>query len=80
MIVTCAWCGRFIEWKDGRGRRGVSHGICRRCYERIMEGPSENAAHGSGDRGILEGQREHDLPADAVRTDAVRGSRAPETV
>ena len=32
--VTCAWCGKDMGEKDGRGVEGVSHGICEECQKK----------------------------------------------
>ena len=31
MDVICAWCGKKIGEKDGKGVEGESHGICDDC-------------------------------------------------
>jgi NMD protein affecting ribosome stability and mRNA decay len=31
ITVICAWCGREIGHKEGG--EGISHGLCRECYE-----------------------------------------------
>lgn len=31
MKVACAWCGKDMDEKDGRGVEGTSHGICEEC-------------------------------------------------
>ncbi|MFC1937362.1 hypothetical protein ACFLWY_02235 [Chloroflexota bacterium] len=35
MKVVCAWCGKEIGEKDGAGVEGVSHGICRSCFDEM---------------------------------------------
>ncbi|MCD6453559.1 MAG: hypothetical protein J7K77_04670 [Dehalococcoidales bacterium] len=35
MRVMCAWCGRDMGAKDGRGITGVSHGLCEQCRRRL---------------------------------------------
>ena len=32
----CAWCNRETGEKDGKGVNGISHGICRECFARLM--------------------------------------------
>jgi len=34
MQVVCAWCGKPMGEKDGKGVEGVSHGICEECYKK----------------------------------------------
>ena len=36
MKIKCAWCGKDMGEKDGKGVRGVSHGICRDCYNKFI--------------------------------------------
>ena len=31
MEIKCAWCGKDMGTKDGKGVTGVSHGICEGC-------------------------------------------------
>lgn len=31
MEVVCAWCTQPMGTKDGRGKTGITHGICRKC-------------------------------------------------
>ena len=33
----CMVCGRFLGLKDGRGVRGISHGICPECLRKWEE-------------------------------------------
>jgi len=39
MIVFCAWCGKFIRFKDAPGaeprKSPISHGICPDCREKL---------------------------------------------
>jgi len=37
MKIVCAWCGRELGEKDGRGIEGVSHGLCNKCLARLQE-------------------------------------------
>ncbi len=37
MQVYCAWCGEFMYLKDGQGQEGVSHGICEKCYKKLLD-------------------------------------------
>ena len=34
MKVVCAWCKKELGEKEGKG---VSHGICKPCKERLLE-------------------------------------------
>ena len=36
MKIVCAWCGKDMGEKDGKGAEGVSHGICRECFAKLM--------------------------------------------
>lgn len=38
MRVVCAWCSKDMGEKDGEGVRGVSHGLCRECFDKVMPG------------------------------------------
>lgn len=31
LTVLCAWCGKDMGQKDGKGQSGTSHGICVKC-------------------------------------------------
>lgn len=35
--VFCAWCGKYMGDKDGQGQTGASHGMCPKCYKKLME-------------------------------------------
>ena len=35
MKIVCAWCGRDIGEKDGKGVEGISHGVCKECFDRL---------------------------------------------
>jgi len=35
MKVVCAWCGKHMGEKDGRGVEGTSHGICKECLSKL---------------------------------------------
>ena len=39
LIVICAWCGKFIRFKDAPGdeppKKPVSHGICKDCKRKL---------------------------------------------
>lgn len=41
LIVICAWCGKFLEFKDIPGEKPpslpVSHGICPACKDKLYE-------------------------------------------
>jgi len=36
MKVVCAWCGKAIGEKDGKGVEGVSHSVCERCLGKLQ--------------------------------------------
>ena len=36
IIVMCAWCGNKIKEIDGKGECGISHGMCKDCYTKII--------------------------------------------
>ena len=38
LTIVCAWCQKPMGTKDGEGQTGVSHSICPKCYEKMMEG------------------------------------------
>ena len=38
MKVACAWCGKDMDEKDGRGVEGTSHGICEECVNKHFPG------------------------------------------
>ena len=35
LIVKCAWCGKYLGVKDGKGVSGISHGICKECADKL---------------------------------------------
>ena len=37
ITVQCAWCGKPMGEKDGKGVSGTSHGMCEECYNRLTE-------------------------------------------
>lgn len=49
MKIVCAWCGREVGWKDGRGEKGVSHGLCRECLTRMEAAAAEKRVSENGD-------------------------------
>ena len=44
MQVVCAWCGKGLGTKDGKGNTGTTHGICKVCATK-MEKEHEEAQH-----------------------------------
>ena len=48
MKRVCAWCGRTMGWTRGRGVKGVTHGICKRCAQRLEQEAEGTAAGCSG--------------------------------
>ena len=47
MRIVCAWCGKDMGEKDGRGVEGVSHSICQECFAMLMAG--EDSKNGTED-------------------------------
>ena len=35
MNVVCAWCGKDMGEKNGKGVEGVSHGLCQECLAEL---------------------------------------------
>lgn len=35
MRIVCAWCGKDVGEKDGKGVEGISHSICRECLAKL---------------------------------------------
>jgi len=35
LTIKCAWCGKHLGVKDGKGVSGVSHGICKECADKL---------------------------------------------
>ena len=35
--IVCAWCQKDLGTKDGKGQTGVTHGICKRCSQKMKE-------------------------------------------
>jgi len=35
MTVVCAWCGKPLGTKDGKGNTGITHGICKVCAAKV---------------------------------------------
>lgn len=37
-VKKCAWCGIVLrKYEDGRRKKTVSHGICKRCKRKVLE-------------------------------------------
>ena len=36
MKIVCAWCNKNMGEKNGRGVKGVTHGICKQCFAKFM--------------------------------------------
>lgn len=36
MKIVCAWCGKKMGEKDGKGVEGVSHTLCEECFAKWM--------------------------------------------
>lgn len=45
LIVICAWCGKFIRFKDSPGdtppKDPISHGICPECKRKLEDETEE---------------------------------------
>ena len=41
MRIVCAWCGKDMGEKNGKGEEEVTHGICEECLAKI-EAKAEN--------------------------------------
>ena len=51
MKVVCAWCGKGIGEKDGKGEEGVSHGMCEECFAKMeVEAKNETSAKNEADK------------------------------
>ncbi len=37
MRITCAWCGKDMGEKDGKGKSGNTHGICEECLAKVQK-------------------------------------------
>lgn len=37
MILRCGWCNKFMGYKEPMDNTKVSHGICPRCYQKVMK-------------------------------------------
>jgi hypothetical protein len=37
IIVVCATCNKVYGEKDGKGKTGISHGLCPECYKIQMK-------------------------------------------
>lgn len=46
LFVYCAYCKAFLRTKDGQGQSGVSHGICRPCFDTEIEKLKNNRPSG----------------------------------
>ena len=42
MKIICAWCGKDLGEKDGKGVKGISHGVCDKCLSEL-EAKAENS-------------------------------------
>ena len=36
MKIVCAWCGKDMGEKDGKGIEGISHSICPKCLVKLL--------------------------------------------
>ena len=37
MKMICAWCGKDLGDKDGKGVEGISHCVCEECLHKFQE-------------------------------------------
>ena len=35
MKIVCAWCGKDMGEKNGKGMEGISHSICEKCLVKL---------------------------------------------
>ena len=47
MKIVCAWCGKDMGEKDGKGVEGVSHSICKRCLAKLTTKVESNTVNKS---------------------------------
>ena len=36
MKIVCAWCGKDMGEKEGKGIEGISHSICDQCADKLV--------------------------------------------
>ena len=53
MKIVCAWCGKDMGEKDGKGVAGVSHSICEECYEKSFVITKGDSCFHDNDKGLL---------------------------
>jgi len=37
LYIKCAWCGKDMGTKDGKGDTGVTHSVCEDCLKKVLE-------------------------------------------
>ena len=47
MKIVCAWCGKDMGEKDGKGAKGISHGICQECLAKVIAKMESKSSTGS---------------------------------
>jgi len=45
--IMCAWCGKKMGKKDGKGMRGISHSLCKECLARLLAKEESKSTTGS---------------------------------
>ena len=45
--IVCAWCGKDMGKKDGKGVKGISHGICQECLAKVIAKMESKSSTGS---------------------------------
>ena len=47
MKIVCAWCGKEMGEKNGKGVGGVSHSICQECLAKLIARVESKSSTGS---------------------------------
>ena len=47
MKIVCAWCGKDMGEKNGKGVEGISHSICQKCLARLTAKVESKSSTGS---------------------------------
>ncbi len=47
MKIVCAWCGKDMGEKNGKGVEGISHSICQECLARLTAKVESKSSTGS---------------------------------
>jgi len=59
MKIECAWCGREMGEKDGKGVEGVSHSVCEECYKKQTSHAKNSLGKVTGVKNIKPGVGKH---------------------